>query len=73
MPFELHFRAPAGPLRASATVLLNPHFEHDGVPMITPQCATYAELDAELRLVEEWITRMRRQAKSKFADAGIPN
>jgi hypothetical protein len=73
MPFELLFRAPAGPLRASATVLLNPHFKHDGVPMITPECATYAELDAELRVVEEWIARIRRQAKSKFAAAGISN
>jgi hypothetical protein len=73
MPLELEFHK-ADPLtNATAYVVVNGSFDlsPNGLPCLTDDCVSMAELEGELCRLEDQIREIRESAKKCFIAAGV--
>ena len=71
---DLEFHEASPLTNATAYVVVN-DFDPSpaGLPCLTEDCVTMAELEGELRHLEGHIAKIRAEAKQRFLKAGISN
>ncbi|HZK89270.1 MAG TPA: hypothetical protein VFC56_03895 [Stellaceae bacterium] len=76
MALELHFVGDGGDVFSTpvATIVLNRFGSAgNGLPCVITDCMSMAEFEAQVRIVEQHLARLRQEAKFRFEAAGISN
>ena len=68
MKLELEFVPPEGEERSTVRIILDPLGESptSGLPTLTPNCKTYDELEAQVKLIERHLGKIRKEGAKFF-------